>query len=95
MIILDLFYLLRPGEYTGTKLESTPFHFCNAGLCYGKQFINVLTACEAAINSATFTTLTLTTQKNRLRGEVINQGASKDPSSAPRQPWSTVYYNYE
>ena len=64
MIILDLFSLLFPGEYTGTKLESKPICLFDVGLRCGKLLINYVTASEDDLNNATFTTLTFTTQKN-------------------------------
>ena len=54
MIILDLFFLLLPGEYTATKLESTPFHICDAGPCYGQRLIYSINTYKVTLNASTF-----------------------------------------
>jgi hypothetical protein len=84
MIALAFFFLLRPGEYTGTRNEySSPFRICDARLTVGGQNIDFYTASEAEILSATFCTLEFTDQKNAVRGEVIGLGRSGNPQFCP------------
>ena len=54
------------------------------GLCCGKCSIDGVTTSAAALNSATFTNLTFTTQKIGVRGKLIFQSASKDPLLCPK-----------
>lgn len=83
MIILGFFFLLRPGEYCISPSDSTPFHLMDVQLFVGEQRLNLATATPAQINSATFGTLTFTTQKNGVRGEVIGLGRSGDSVLCP------------
>jgi hypothetical protein len=71
MIVIAFFFLLRPGEYTDSTSDLSPFCFKDVQLFIGEQHLNLTTATRASINTATFTTLTFTDQKNGVRGEVI------------------------
>jgi integrase len=83
MIALALFFLLRPGEYTGTKSETSPFRLCDVQLFIGRYRIDHLTADFATVRSATFATLTFTDQKNGVRGEVIGLARSGNIQLCP------------
>jgi len=83
MIGLAFFFLLRPGEYTATPSDTTPFTLQDVQLFIGSYRINLLTATEAEIHNATFATLTFTTQKNGVKGEVIGLGRSKHTHLCP------------
>ena len=83
MIVLAFFFLLRPGEYTDMSSESTPFKLADAQLFIGRTRINLITASEGEILSATFCTLTFTTQKNGVKGEVIGLSSSGDLTLCP------------
>ncbi|CAJ1945366.1 unnamed protein product [Cylindrotheca closterium] len=76
MIIVAFFFLLRPGEYTGTENDDTPFRFQDIQLCIGQIVIPLLTSTDAQLWAATSVSLTFTTQKNGVRGEVVNHGLS-------------------
>eukprot|EP00985_Skeletonema_marinoi_P019631 scaffold11348_cov174-Skeletonema_marinoi.AAC.1 len=76
MIILAFFFLLRPGEYVDTNSESTPFTIADVGLYIGNTYLNPATATDQQLLSATRITLTFTTQKNGVRGEVIGLGCN-------------------
>ena len=80
MIILAFFFLLRPGEYTATASDNTPFRLADIRLAIGGQYLDPFLATEADLEAATFVSLTFTTQKNSVRGEVIALGRSGDPS---------------
>lgn len=83
MIILAFFFLLRPGEYTDTSSDSTPFRFMDVQLFIGNSRLDIFHAPEEQLNLATFVSLTFTDQKNGVRGEVIGLGRSEDPFLCP------------
>ena len=83
MIVLAFFFLLRPGEYTATASNTTPFRMCDVQLFIGPVPIDPATDNEQSLWSATFASLTFTTQKNGVRGEVIGLGRSGDPEFCP------------
>ncbi len=83
MIGLAFFFLLRPGEYTDTSSDTTPFTYADVQLFCGQQRLHLPTATDNAIMTATFATLTFTTQKNGVRGEVIGLSHSGDPILSP------------
>ena len=83
MICLGFFFLLRPGEYTGTTSETQPFHLQNVTLFVGPTRLDTLTTDIGRFAAATFVTLEFTTQKNAVRGECIGLGRSGDPFFCP------------
>jgi hypothetical protein len=83
MIALAFFFLLRPGEYTATASESTPFRLCDVQLFAGLTRLDLTAATEAELLSATFGSLTFSTQKNGVRGEVIGLARSGNPQLCP------------
>jgi hypothetical protein len=83
MITIAFFYLLRPGEYTATPSETTPFQIRNVNLRVGGYYIDIATASAATLRSATFASLTFDDQKNGTKGEVIALGRSGHPSLCP------------
>jgi hypothetical protein len=83
MICLAFFFLLRPGEYTGTKSDTQPFQLRDAKFFLGNLPLNPATAPPDHLLNASFITLEFTTQKNGVRGEVIGLGRSGDPHFCP------------
>ncbi len=83
MIIIAFFFLLRPGEYTDSNQESTPFRFCDVQLFIGQRRLDLLHDSIALILEARFASLTFTDQKNGVRGEVIGLGCSGDSYLCP------------
>lgn len=83
MVCLAFFFLLRPGEYTGTTSDTQPFQLCDVGFSLGDHRLNTSTATMSQILAATFVTLEFTTQKNAVRGEVIGLSRSGDPHFCP------------
>lgn len=83
MIALAFFFLLRPGEYTATPSDTTPFHLSDVTLSIGSNPLPHATASDAAFSAVTFVTLTFTTQKNGTSGEVLGLGRSGDPYLCP------------
>ena len=64
MIGLTFFFLLRPGEYTHSPSDSIPFEFRDVQLFQGQQWLNLITAPDAEILTAKFSSLTFRDQKN-------------------------------
>lgn len=83
MIIIAFFYLLRPGEYTDSPSESTPFTFADIQLFVGPLRLDLKTSTEAQLLAASAASLTFTTQKNGVENEVIKLGHSGDPFLCP------------
>jgi hypothetical protein len=74
--IIALFYLLRPDKNTGTTSNGAAFHLCNLQLWIGNQAIDVIHTPEAQLFTGTSASLVFTTQKNGVRGEVVNHACS-------------------
>ena len=83
MIALAFFFLLRPGEYTGMQTNNRPFYLEDAQLWIGSQHFLSTTIPLHDLQCVTFATLTFTTQKNSVRGEVIGLSRSGDPTFCP------------
>ena len=83
MIIVAFFFLLRPGEYTDN--DKDPFRLLDVQLFIGDTRLQVLSAPVEQIQQAQFASLTFTTQKNGVRGEVISLACSGDPVLCPVQ----------
>ena len=79
MIIIAFFFLLRPGEYTDSKSDTTPFTLGDVQLFVGLRRLNLATASDAELQLARAVSLTFTTQKNGVENEVIKLGLSRDP----------------
>jgi hypothetical protein len=75
--------LLRPGEYTDSPSDTPPFQLQDKQLFIGQHRLNLLTASDAQLLTATFSTLTFCDQKNGVRGEVIGLSHSGDPQLSP------------
>ncbi len=76
MICIAFFFLLRPGEYAISTSESTPFELKDVQLFRGQQRLNLNSALDAELLSATFASLTFDKQKNAVRGEVVGHAPS-------------------
>jgi hypothetical protein len=72
---MAFFWLLRPGEYCSST-ESHPFRLCDVQLFIGNARLDPLTCDLADLDRITFVTLTFTTQKNGVRGEIIGHARS-------------------
>ena len=69
MIGLAFFFLLRPGEYTDSPSDSTPFQYRDVQLFVGQRRLNLATDPNHLLLSATFGSLTFRNQKKwRSRG---------------------------
>ena len=83
MIIVAYFSLLRPGEYTGAKSDSTPFRMCDITFSCGRAVFDHRSD-KQDLHAATMVMLLFTTHKNGLKGEVLGQGPSGYPLLCPR-----------
>ena len=83
MITLAFFFLLRPGEYTDSSSDTKPFHLQDVQLFVGAQRLNLASAPDIQLRTATFISLTFTEQKNGVRGEVIGLSRSGNPNLCP------------
>lgn len=81
MIIIGFFFLLRPGEYTDNNND--PFRFEDVQLFIGDTRLNLTTSPIEQIQQSRFASLTFTSQKNGVRGEVIGLACSGDPFVCP------------
>ena len=85
MAVIAFFFLLRPGEYTGHTADraTTPFTMGDVQLFIGSRRLDLLLAPPAELAAATAASLTFTTQKSGVRGEVVHHGCSGSPSCCP------------
>jgi len=70
------YYLLRPGECTGTTTDDQPFLLEDMELFLDDKRLNTMTAPLAEIEAATSVAYAFTTQKNGTRGEKTLHGRS-------------------
>ena len=83
MIIVAFFCLLRPGEYTDSPSDTTPFTFADVQLFLGPLRLDLRTSTPAQLMVASSASLTFTDQKNGVENEVIKLGRSGDPFLCP------------
>ena len=76
LIWIAFFFLMRPGEFCDSGRDSHPFLIRDVTFHAGNTKLDTLRSSEAALRSATFVTLTFTTQKSGVRGEKIGHGRS-------------------
>jgi hypothetical protein len=83
VIAIAFFFLLRPGEYTGTTADDTPFRLEDVALYIRDRRLDVMTASFVEIDAATSVSYKFTTQKNGTRDEKLVQGLSGDSKCCP------------
>ena len=83
IICIAFFFLLRPGEYTGTTTDNTAFTLNDVYLYLGKRKLSLATATDTELRAAASRALHFTTQKNLRKGDVIAQSCSLDPQCCP------------
>ena len=86
MIIITFFFLLRPGEYTGTKSDSSPFRLSDVRFSVGCTVFDTSTATDNDLAAASFVILTFTTHKNACEERKSAMGPQGTPYYAPRRP---------
>ena len=84
-LILAFYFLLRPGEYSGTPRTAADdlFRFQDVGVWIGNRRLDPLSCPTDDLLAATFVTVTFTTQKNGVRGETLGHGRSGHPRLCP------------
>ena len=85
MIILAFFFLLRPGEYTGTKSDSTPFRLSDVIFSVDRTVFDTATATDNELAAATFVILMFSTPKKWHTGLTIGHGDTEDPLLCPKE----------
>jgi hypothetical protein len=76
MTVITFYYLLRPGEYTGTATDDAAFRLQDLQLFIGDLFVDLCVAPISDLEAATSASLVFTNQKNGVRGEVVNHATS-------------------
>jgi hypothetical protein len=83
MICIVFYFLLRPGEYSGSTSEAHPFVLNNVTLHLSSRPLNYMMAPLAQIRTATLVTYTFPRQKNNNRNEQVAHGRSNHPLCCP------------
>jgi hypothetical protein len=83
IITIAFFFLLRPGEYTGTLSDDAAFKMQDFGLYIQGCKLDLFAASTAEVKSATSASYTFTTHKNGNQNEKLVQGLSGDPWCCP------------
>jgi hypothetical protein len=96
MITIAFFFLLRPGEFTGTPSDDTPFRLQDVGLYIGPRNLDLTRASDAELDSATSVLYTFTTQKNGVKDEKVVQGPSGNGLCFPVRAsiWQVRYHRW-
>jgi hypothetical protein len=83
MVIIAFYFLLRPGEYTGTTLDDTLFSLQEVALRIGDRCLDIMHSPATNTASADSVSYTFTTQKNGTTGEILTHGCSGDRFECP------------
>jgi len=83
LICIAFYFLLRPGEYTGTTTDDQAFSLDDVHLYHHDRKLCIRTAPVDDIRAATKVLLTFTTQKNMDYGQQIAHSRSGDASCCP------------
>jgi hypothetical protein len=80
LVIIAFFFLMRPGEYCNSTGEdsSHPFHTDELELWRGQRKLDLVSASDHDLLTATFCILKFTDQKNANRGEQVGHATSGD-----------------
>ena len=83
MICIAFYFLLRPGEYTGTTSDDTAFSLNDIHLCLGTRRLDLEHSSTNDLKAATSVSLYFTTQKNQRKGDAIAHGRGGHPWCSP------------
>jgi hypothetical protein len=83
MITIAFFFLLRPGEYTGTTSDDASFCMDDISCYIDGRRLDTMTATYPELDAATSVAYTWTTQKNGTRGEKMIHSRSGDSLCCP------------
>jgi hypothetical protein len=76
MTVVAFYYLLRPGQYTGTVTDDAAFRLQDLQMFIGDRFVDPSVAPLSDLEAVTSASLVFTNQKNGVRGEVVNHATS-------------------
>jgi hypothetical protein len=68
MITITFYFLLCPGEYTGTTSNNTLFHLHEVELHVGGRLPNMMAAPSEDLDATNMVSLKFTRQKHRTKG---------------------------
>jgi hypothetical protein len=86
LICIAFLFLLRPGEYTGTTSDDTPFHPQEAGIYIRDRKLDLYQCSDAELDAPTSGSNKFTTQKNGTReSENSNSDCAPAPMSKARK----------
>ena len=71
MIILAFFFLLCPGKYTESPIDTQPLNYLSVQLFLCGRHLNLTTASDAQLHCATFASLTFDLQKMVLEEKAL------------------------
>jgi hypothetical protein len=95
LVIIAYYFLMRPGEYCTTSGKDAlhPFHTGELELWCGPTQLNLTTASDNDLLTATFCILTFSDQKNANRSEKVGHSTSGDPFFCPVRAiaWRVVH----
>jgi integrase len=85
LVTIAYYFLMRPGEYCTSTGEdgSHPFHTDEIELWQGTRQLDLATASDNDLLTATFCVLTFSDQKNANRGEKVGHSTSGDSLFCP------------
>jgi hypothetical protein len=83
MCTIAFYFLLRPGEYTGTTSDDTPFRLQYVALHIGTRRLDTMLSSLTDIQAADSVSYTFRTQKNGTKGEILTHGFSGDALACP------------
>jgi hypothetical protein len=82
-ITIAFYFLLRPGEYTGTTHSDQPFLLRDVHLSLGSRKLDTFLSPLAELTAATAASYTFTRQKNGIGNETLSHGRSGHPLGCP------------
>jgi hypothetical protein len=88
MIAIAFFFLLRPGEYTGTTTDDAYFCMQDVSLYIHQRRLDTMLVTYTELDSATSVAYTFTTQKNGTRGEKMIHSRSGNALCCP--VWASI-----
>ena len=80
---MAFFFLLRPGEHTGTATDDAAFAPAEVLLHLRRRKLDLTTALTHKIKAATCVNLCFTAQKNQRKGDALSHGRSMHPPCCP------------
>jgi hypothetical protein len=83
MCNIAFYFIVRPGEYTGTTSDHTPFRLQDVALHVGTRRLDNMLASLTDIQTVDSVSYTFTTQKNGTKGKILTHVLSGDALACP------------